>query len=273
MQRRNRQRDVAFVKAESLGNDFVIVAGGAGRDRWTGRRARAICDRRLGIGSDGLVILRARRDRRFQTLMFNADGSRFEWSGNGLRCAAAYLSHQYPTRTMFAFETDAGRIAVQTKRRSTGSVTACFTRPNPDVVRQSSRARSLPRGVAGPWRVDAGNPQLVFVVRNFKFDWIDLGSDCQRRARRTGGVNVAFVRVVNSRSMEMRVYERGAGPTPGSGSGALAALAVCVREGLVGRRVAISSPGGLQRGVIDPLGETINLSAPARIVYEGIWKG
>jgi diaminopimelate epimerase len=125
--------------------------------------------------------------------------------------------------------------------------------------------------LAGPVYVDAGNPHCVFVVSGFDYDWEKVGAECQMQNRRTAGVNVEFVHARNRRNIELRIYERGVGPTPSSGSGALAAVAACFAMEFIGKTLRVTSPGGTQDAIIGDAGETVTLKAPARIIMAGVW--
>ncbi len=268
---------ISFIKVESLGNDFVIVEAERSRSSWSALRAARICDRRSGVGADGLIILGPRGRNGIRFRLFNADGSGAEWSGNGVRGVGAYLAAMNPRQSEFHLDTLAGCIRIGAKRRKGGGVDAEFTRPMPSVTALTSRSARLIGGmlgrflVAGPVYVDAGNPHCVFVVSGFEYDWEKVGADCQTQNRRTGGINVEFVRAKNRRQIEFLIYERGVGPTPSSGSGALAALAACFAMDFIGTTVSVTSPGGTQSAVIGDAGESVTLKAPARIIMAGVW--
>jgi len=266
-------RRVTFAKVESLQNDFVVVSATGNLRWWTPERAAAICDRRTGVGADGLILLSAETSQGIRFRLFNADGSRAEWSGNGVRGAAALLAAGDPRRREWRFLTGAGTIRVTIRHLGAQRVEAAFVHPIPQVSAAAVPRVSSPRGVDGPYAVQAGNPHWVFLVRDFGFQWEELGAQCQRlpEARPTGGINVEFVCVHSRRVIELRIFERGVGPTPASGSGALSAYAACRHYGLVDRTIRVLSPGGEQQAAWDSAGNEVRLSAPAQIVCTGIW--
>jgi diaminopimelate epimerase len=261
---------VTFTKIEALQNDFLIVRSGAAARIWSASRVRAICDRRRGVGADGLITLGVKSRSGYLFRLFNADGSQAEWSGNGVRCAAAWLAEQSPREHEFLLRTQAGPIPITLSRSGKSRLDAAFTVPSPIVKGQKS---SLPgfRKVGRPWVVDAGNPHWVFRVRDFDFDWQRLGQLCQQRAQATHGVNVEFVRVISPTRIDMRLYERGVGPTPSSGTGALAAYTVCRALGRVGDRVRAVSEGGVQEVRRSDKENTIQLAARVHTVFNGVW--
>lgn len=268
---------ISFIKVESLGNDFVIVEQRSVAKAWTAKKASQVCDRRAGVGADGLIVLGPATKDGIRFRLFNADGSSAEWSGNGARGVGAYLAAMNPGQKEFHLDTLAGCIRVATQKIKTGGVSAAFSRPMPHVATVTSKSvRSIsPMAgrhlVAGPVFVDAGNPHWVFVVSNFDFDWEDMGNECQEPNRRTNGINVEFVHVRSRRQIELRIFERGVGPTPASGSGALAAVAACRVMDFVDKTLKVVSAGGTQAARFSPSGESITLEAPARIVMAGVW--
>lgn len=275
--RQQAMAKISFIKVESLGNDFVIVDQSGRAKRWSARQAAAICDRRLGVGADGLILLGPTTKGGIRFRLFNADGSQAEWSGNGVRGVGAYLAAMNPRQHEFHLETLAGCIRVCAVKRKRGGVIANFSRPMPPIEVVTSRAARSVAGmagrylVAGPVYVDAGNPHWVFVVSTFQFDWEEIGRECQLLNRRTGGINVEFVRVRSRRQIELCIFERGVGPTPSSGSGALAAASSCRVMELVDRSLQVTSPGGTQAVYFSPTGESLTLESPARIVMAGVW--
>jgi diaminopimelate epimerase len=268
---------ISFIKVESLGNDFVIVEQSRAARRWNAKLVAAICDRRAGIGADGLILLGPATTNGVRFRLFNADGSSAEWSGNGARGVGAYLAAMNPKESDFHLDTLAGCIRVRTKKLKVGGVSASFSRPLPHVeVATAKSMRSITSMAgrkleAGPVFVDAGNPHWVFVVSGFDFDWESMGRECQEPNRRSNGMNVEFVRVISRRQIELRIFERGVGPTPSSGSGALAAVAACGAMDFVGKSLKVVSPGGKQSARFSPSGESIMLEAPSRIVMAGVW--
>lgn len=263
---------VEVAKCESLLNDFCVVEDAEGI-RWTSARARSICHRRTGIGADGLIVLKPMTANSFQFRLFNADGSAAEWSGNGVRCAAAYLQQQKQLPSA-RFITKAGEIAVSMRPARAGRTAVSFNRPSPavSVMRETVKSAALP-GSGIPLFVDAGNPHLVFITLHFNFNWEMVGDKCQAAATKTHGVNVEFVVLQNRRRFDMRIFERGVGPTPSSGSGALAAFAACRHRKLVDAAVQAESPGGVQRLTFKRREESVTMNAQARLVSLGTWYG
>ena len=269
-----RPAAVGFAKAHAYGNDFVLVEeGGLGPAPPDGL-ARAVCRRRRGVGADGLIVYR-RTPAGAAMRLFNADGSFAEVSGNGVRCLGALLVEAVPPET-----SGAGRpLEVET---AGGLKTLTLLEANPP--RYTFRAgMGRPLGareeeieVAGErLRVvvlSVGNPQCVVLSPSM--------DEAERRFRRLGrllaeherfpeGTNVEFAAVERPDRIRILIWERGAGPTPASGTGACAAAVAAARFGGAGRSVEVVSPGGAQR--VDWTGGEMQLTGWADVVARGQW--
>ena len=235
-------------KYHGLGNDFLVLLDLDGLHLVDGATARALCDRHRGVGADGLIRVSAGPTMH----LFNADGSRAEMSGNGIRCLAlALVDAGLEPGPEITIATDAGprRVVVGAGPHDSG----------PD-----GRAISVDMGGAtvepGPGRsllVDMGNPHAVIEVQD-PYD-VDLG----REYRRLGvDVNVEVVAAgPGADELTMRVWERGVGETQACGTGACAAAVAAHQWGVVGERVTVHQPGGAL--VVDLSGEQIVLTGPA----------
>lgn len=265
---------VGFAKAHAYGNDFVLVEeGGLGPAPLDGL-ARAVCRRRRGVGADGLIVYR-RTPAGAAMRLFNADGSFAEVSGNGVRCLGALLVEAVPPQA-----SGAGRpLAIET---AGGLKTLTLLQANPP--RYTFRAgMGEPRGpreeeieVGGErLRVvvlSVGNPQCVVLSPSM--------DETERRFRRLGrllaeherfpeGTNVEFATVERPDRIRILIWERGAGPTPASGTGACAAAVAAARFGGAARSVEVVSPGGAQR--VDWTGGELLLTGWADVVARGQW--
>jgi diaminopimelate epimerase len=229
---------VRLAKHHGLGNDFLVgidVAVDA-------PMAKALCDRRRGVGADGLIGYAGGR-----MTLFNADGSRAEVSGNGIRCLAQALARHRGVDTLDeVVDTDAGPKRL-------------VLRPGPDpatveVSVDMGEARVL-RLDEREAEVDMGNPHLVLLVDDT--DSVDL----RAIGRRHPDVNVEVIAPDGGGGLLLRVHERGAGITEACGTGACAAAAAAARWGLVGEQVTVRMPGG---AVDVALGDgAVTLTGPA----------
>ena len=272
---------VRFTKHHGLGNDFLVLLDPAGDAALTPAQVVRLCDRRRGVGADG--VLRATRpaveaagEPVAAMELFNADGSRAEMSGNGIRCLAqALLRAGWATPPEVMIATDAG-VRTVSLRRAVDPVT--------DVLAVDMGTPRLgdeaPEWTGGPLRraawADLGNPHLVIEADAearvegepagrpafTDADLVMLGEKVNASVPTGANVHV-IVAGADAGSLTMRPYERGVGPTAACGTGACAAAAVAHRWGLVGDRVEVRMPGGTAEVVLGP---TVQLVGPATFV-------
>lgn len=221
--------------------------------------ARRICDRRAGIGADGVIALERSRKGDVRMRTINPDGSEAEMCGNGIRCAARWLD-EAGEGGCIAFETAAGLIRTEiVSREPEYLVRVAMNRPHispiPEVLPESTF-------------VDVGNPHVVVFER--RIDAVDLealAATFQRNPRFADGVNVHVVERRASHSLCVRHWERGAGLTQACGTGAVACAAVAIAKRLVQSPVEVFVPGG--RLVVEWDGEKeASLIGPAARVFD-----
>ncbi|MGH9224236.1 MAG: diaminopimelate epimerase [Acidimicrobiales bacterium] len=225
-------------KYHGQGNDFLLLLDPNGKQPIDGPTARAACDRHRGVGADGLI--RITTDPLTMEL-YNADGSRAETSGNGLRCVArAVVDALWQSDLSFTIATDAGPCRATVHGDGTVSV-------------------GMGTATVQGEHVDLGNPHVVVLVD----DLSDVDGS------RDPDVNVEFVVPgPGPDELTMRVFERGVGETQACGSGACAAAAVAHAKGLVGDTVTVHQPGG---AVTVALGDPIVLTGPAAFICDVEW--
>jgi diaminopimelate epimerase len=264
-----RSGTASFEKYEGLGNDFIVVMAASVEDVST-EWARAACDRRRGIGADGVLVILPSRTERADARMrvINADGSIAEMCGNGLRCAALHLALQRGIeRGELGVETDVGVRRCAIERKGDDAVVAAEM----GIVRlQGELSLSVGEEEISLTRVDAGNPHAVALRPVTPSQFERLGPALSSHPAFERGANVEFARV-DGRFLDVRVWERGAGATLACGTGACAAVAVARTKGLVPATgpVLVRLPGGeLEVGYDRVTGEA-TLSGPARRVFAG----
>jgi diaminopimelate epimerase len=249
-----------LTKHHGLGNDFLVVLDPDASHPLDADLARALCDRHTGVGADG--ILRATPaasggPARARMELRNADGSRAETSGNGIRCLAqALLLGGWPGAagaTEVAIETDAGLRTVTVHDRVDGvthdlSVAMGAARVDGEAPEWTGG------GVTRALLVDMGNPHLVLDLSagaagddgpgddESEVDLVTLGEAVN--AKVAGGANVHLLTTTAAPGIAVRTYERGVGPTLACGTGACASAVAARRWGMAGDRVAVDMPGG-----------------------------
>lgn len=238
------------------GNDFVLIEGHIELDP---DRVRALCDRRRGIGADGVIVVTPGQGGRQVVVVHNADGSVADACGNGYRCVARYLLDR-SGGVSCALETPGGIVHA---RRDPDGIALDLAAP------EVGDAFTLEHGGAAlsARRVRAGNPNVVVFLADVA--GLDLAALARVAREHAGPANVEAVVVRSPSELEARVEERGVGETLACGTGSCAAVAAALASGRLGQTgpFGVSLPGG--RLVITPLGDRYVLAGPAEYVFEG----
>lgn len=257
---------VSFAKAEANGNDFLIVDAAAVPPPGRAAFARRACDRHRGIGADGVEFVRPRGSG-FELVLFNADGSEAEISGNGTRCVVAfYARHGFRQGDLL---TGAG------SRRATvldGGGASWIAEIELGTPRLEGLASLTVLGRDfNVFILSVGNPQCVAAVDSFPADWEALGAALESHPRFPHHTNVEFARVLDRHHIEIRIFERGVGPTRSSGTGSAASAVAMIAQRLAASPLEVESPGGKQRVIWGGDGSPVKLIGPATIVAEGVF--
>jgi diaminopimelate epimerase len=260
---------IPFTKAHGAGNDFVLTwREHAPSHLDFAAVAQAICDRHTGVGADGwLLVSGGGSDYEGAIELWNSDGSPSEISGNGTRCAAAFLIEAGRGNDNIRIATGAGVKHLRLLGR--GGRTFSFEMNMGKASVEDLRATlEMSEGdVLDAAIVNVGNPQCAVFVQSFDFDWRTLGAAIERHPRFPNRTNVSFIRVIDKQRLDVRFFERGAGETMSSGTGSTGAAAAAVARGLARSPLQVVTPAG-------PLdlrweGEDILLTGPAEIVASG----
>ncbi len=254
-----------LTKHHGAGNDFLVLVDVGNAAPLDTDLIRALCDRRFGIGADGMIrILDGGSEADLAMDLHNADGSQAEMSGNGMRCLAqAAVGAGLVSPSTFTVSTLAGVKTVEycpSERADTAvaSVDMGVAALGPDQPQQFAEQRAR--------QVDLGNPHLVLLGPDPReVDVRELGSRLQ--GVHPGGINVEFVAVgPGPDAITLRVWERGVGETEACGTGSAAAAAAVRSWGLVGDSVEVHNPGGTLQ--VDFVGDRLRLSGPVRKVAD-----
>jgi len=265
---------VAFEKIEGLGNDFVVIEASAA----AGLDAIAICDRHRGVGADGVLLVdpSARSMR-----VINADGSRPEMCGNGIRCVMLWLARRGLVRVgeTLSIYTDAGPHACTLLEHDANvarvrvAMRAYSIEPDPALVLADGPRLDAPlpvgnEHVAGSF-VSMGNPH--FVTFDQRRHIAELVEAIQTHTIFPARINVGLAEQTGPRAIALRVYERGVGYTEACGTGACAAAAAAVETKRIarGEPITVTLPGGALEIEIGERGAPVLMTGPARHVFDG----
>jgi diaminopimelate epimerase len=292
-----------FTKLHGYGNDYLVFeAAELAPAGWSSDFVRAgevgpfadfvrrVCHRHYGAGADGVAVLEAvgGGEADFRLRIFNPDGSEAAMSGNGSRCAAAYLQHRgrwtqdelrlstragvkhfrlrgRPAPGRYLFEAEIGRPLFD-------SASIPFDPLGPPLTEVRDFPLPLPGGETVPVNaLQMCNPNCCVFVEDFdRADWRGVGRLIEPHRQFPERTNVEFIRVIGPGEIEARVWERGVGETLSSGTGACAAAVASAWTGRTGRRLRVRMPGGLVEVFWRDDGEVL-LTGEAEAVYDGEW--
>lgn len=259
---------VPFTKMHGLGNDFIVLDARARTlPPMTGDIARALADRREGIGCDQLIVLEPCDAHDFRMRIFNCDGGEVEACGNASRAVA--LLHGSPAKV----ETDGGVIALEP---AAGGASVDMGAPRFDwdaiPLAYAMDTHAMPVGwedLDAPMAVNVGNPHTVFFVNDAHAVALErLGPIIERDPLFPQGVNVNVASLAGNNHITLRVWERGAGLTQACGTGACATAVAGIAKGLVKSPVRVTLPGG-DLEIEWERGGTIRMTGPATQSFRG----
>jgi|SRR5579871_987818 len=258
---------IPFTKAHGAKNDFLLTWQRDAPETDLPALARAICDRHTGAGADGwLLVTPPEGLEAYGAIhLYNSDGSVAEISGNGTRCAAAFLIHHGHAETTVRIRTGAGLKTLRLLRRVGLYFDFEMNMGKPEITAQRFQL-PLSTGPRDVTLLSVGNPQCAVPVENFDFDWRKMGAEIESHPHFPNRTNVSFIAAVNLHTIEVRFFERGAGETMSSGTGSTGAAVAAVARGMAASPVRVITPAG----PIDlRLEDDVYLTGPAEIVAEG----
>jgi diaminopimelate epimerase len=277
--------EVPFAKFHGLGNDFIVV-GAEGLPHSLSKFVPAILDRHKGIGADGLLVVMPPHNKKHaaRVRFFNADGSEAEMSGNGIRCAGAFLAELSPVRQTFLIETAAGLKSLQKVKEEKGKwlfrvgMGAPVLEPAKIPFKAGDSPRPIrgfalrtQRGVVQATVTSLGNPHCSIFVKDFaSLDWESLGREIETNPLFPNRTNVEFVRVLSRNEIEVRFWERGVGHTLSSGTGSCAAALASILDGRTERQVRVQTEAGPLLVAWPENGEII-LTGPVERIAQGTY--
>lgn len=271
-----------FTKMEGLGNDYVYVNCFRETVDNPSEVAKKVSDRHFGIGSDGLILIRPSEVADFRMDMYNADGSQAEMCGNGIRCVAKYVyDYGLTDKTSISIETLAGikYLDLQVTDGKVSLITVNMGSPElvPDkipVISDSKRVVDEPIEVGGTTYkmtcVSMGNPHcIVFVEDTASFPLETVGPLFENHERFPKRVNTEFIQLLDRKTVNMRVWERGSCETLACGTGACASAVACILNGLTEDEITLHLLGGDLIVRWDQEKNLVYMTGPARVVFDG----
>ena len=273
-----------FTKMHGCGNDYIFVEESELIGYDLSEVARRISDRKLGVGSDGLIVLAHSEVADIRMIMFNADGSRGKMCGNGIRCLCKYaFERKLVIKSRLRVETDAGikRVKLNCCGKEVLGAEVDMGEPIWDVKQipvVASEENVVEQGYEVLGRaynitcVSMGNPHAVIFVDDIRDYMVyEVGKALEKNEMFPEGVNVEFARIVNSNHIEMRVWERGSGETMACGTGACAVVAAAYKTGRVAQACEVKMLGGSVDVTYDLEENTIYLYGDANEVFQGVF--
>ena len=274
-----------FTKMQGLGNDYVYVNCLKETVIHPSEMAIRVSDRHFGIGADGLILIRPSVKADFEMEMYNADGSRGEMCGNGIRCVAKYVyDYGLTDKTRISVDTLGGvkELELTVEEGEVKLVKVDMGKPVLEppripivteadaVINQPIQVNGLEYRMTG---VSLGNPHAVVFLEDIKsLDIEKTGPLFEHHVCFPKRINTEFVRVVDRHTVEMRVWERGSGETLACGTGACAVTVACVLNGLTEEEITVKLLGGDLQIQWDRENDTVYMTGPAEIVFEGNWE-
>ncbi|HEV7745916.1 MAG TPA: diaminopimelate epimerase [Pyrinomonadaceae bacterium] len=286
-----------FIKFHGFGNDYIVIESkelanaGVSTTNELGEFTRRICTRHYGAGGDGIAVVSQSEveGANFHVRIFNPDSSEASLSGNGTRCAAAYLYYkQHWSAAELRLSTRAG-VKLYTIREQTPDGHYVF---DSELGQPKFDSASIPMTTREPLQkvinydldvngelfsvtaLQMGNPNCCIFVDDFDaLDWRKIGKTIETHQQFPQRTNVIFVRVVDRKTIELRIWERGVGETEASGTCSCAAAVASMIKDKTDRLVDVLMPGG--RAKISWRGETddgeVVITGAAAVIYEGDW--
>lgn len=273
-----------FTKMHGIGNDYVYVDCTKKDLAHTSEIAKYVSDRHFGIGSDGMILIKSSEKADFQMDMYNADGSRGEMCGNGIRCVAKYVyDHHLTDKTEISIDTLAGikYLKLTVENGKVVKVRVNMGQPilAPDripVIAEKEPVVAEPIEVCGKeWKmtcVSMGNPHAVTFVENvMEYPIEKYGRVSEFHPIFPDRVNTEFVEIVDDSHVKMRVWERGSGETWACGTGASATAVACVLNGKTDRKVDVELIGGTLTIEWNAEDNHVYMTGSAEFSFDGEW--
>ena len=277
-----------FTKMQGCGNDYIYINGFTEHVPQEDKPelVRRISDRHFGVGGDGAIFINPSRSADFEMEMYNADGSRSEMCGNGIRCVAKYVFDYGLTDKTDISVISCGRIKYLQLFLKDGKVDTVRVDMGAPILSAEDIPVTVPAGrvqervIAEPICVQGqeykmtcvsmGNPHAVVFMDDVAGLAIEkLGPYFENHERFPNRTNTEFVKVLDRKTVQMRVWERGTGETLACGTGSCATVVACILNGLTDHTVTVKLLGGELEITWDTDKDTVYMTGPAVTVFDG----
>lgn len=271
-----------FTKMQGIGNDYVYVNCFEETVENPAAVARFVSDRHYGIGSDGLILIKPSDAADCEMEMYNADGSKSQMCGNGIRCVAKYAyDYGIVNKNVITIQTGAGIKTLElevhggkVKRVRVNMGSPILEAEKIPICGYSGKVVDVPIEVDGKvYRmtgVSMGNPHAIVYMENISdMDMEKLGPKFENHACFPERVNTEFVRVIDRKCVEMRVWERGSGETLACGTGACAVAVASILNGLTEDSLTVKLLGGDLEIEWDRQENLVYMTGAAEVVFDG----
>ena len=271
-----------FTKMHGIGNDYVYVNCFEETVENPSEVSKKVSDRHFGIGSDGLILIKPSEKADFEMEMYNADGSQGAMCGNGIRCVAKYVyDYGLTDKTNISVDTKSGikylDLTVANGKVALVKVNMGQPELNAEKIPMIYKKQQvIPQPLAVKdniyevTAVSMGNPHVIVYMDQIRDLAIEkIGPDFEKHPAFPEGVNTEFVHVIDRKTVEMRVWERGSGETLACGTGACAVAVACVLNGYTEEEVTVRLLGGELKIFWNRKENLVYMTGPAEVVFDG----
>ncbi len=280
--------NLRFTKMQGCGNDYIYVDGFAEQIDTDKKPelVRKLSDRHFGIGGDGVIFINPGKSAEFEMEMYNADGTRAQMCGNGIRCVAKYVyDYGLTDKTSITIESFGNVKYVELTLGNDGKAATVKVNMGAPIIKAdkvpviSENEQVIDEEIVAGGKsyqmtcVSMGNPHAVVFVNELAdmkaFDIEHVGPYFEHHERFPERTNTEFVKVIDRNTVEMRVWERGTGETLACGTGCCAVTVACVLNGLTDTKVHVKVLGGEILCEWDQEANLVYMTGPAATVFEG----
>ena len=271
-----------FTKMHGIGNDYVYVNCLEETVENPSEVSKKVSDRHFGIGSDGLILIKPSEKADFEMEMYNADGSQGAMCGNGIRCVAKYVyDYGLTDKTNISVDTKSGikYLDLTVTNGKVALVKVNMGQPElnaekiPMIYKKQQviqQPLAVKDNIYEVTAVSMGNPHVIVYMDQIRDLAIEkIGPDFEKHPAFPEGVNTEFVHVIDRKTVEMRVWERGSGETLACGTGACAVAVACVLNGYTEEEVTVRLLGGELKIFWNRKENLVYMTGPAEVVFDG----